>query len=63
MKSFYEEKMKRNGEAEEMTNVTKERIIDAKFDFSSLSGCVSDIRKSFWNIERINQFYKKKMKS
>ena len=50
MKSFYEDKMKRNGEPEQMTNVTKERIIDAKFDFSSLSGCVSDIRKSFWNI-------------
>ena len=63
MKSFYEDKMKRNGEPEQMTNVTKERIIDAKFDFSALSGCVSDIRKSFWNIERINDFYKKKMKS
>ena len=62
-KSYHEDKIKRNGEPEEMTNVTKERIIDSKFDFSNLSGCISDIRKKFWNIDRINNFYKKKIKS
>lgn len=45
-----------------MTNETKDAIIEAKFDFAALSGCVSDIRKGFWNIERINDFYKKKIR-
>ena len=55
--------MRRNGEPEEMTNVTKQAIIDAKFDFSALSGCVSDLRKSFWSIGRTNEFYRKKLKA
>ena len=57
-----EDKHRKNGEEQEMTNATKESIIGAKFDFATLSGCISDIRKGFWNIERVNDFYKNKLK-
>lgn len=57
-----EERVRKNGEPDEMTNATKEAIIEAKFDFATLSGCISDIRKGFWNIERTNEFYKNKLK-
>ena len=53
--------MKSNGE-NMMTQATLDSIIEAKFDFATLSGCVSDIRKTFWNIERVNDFYKNKLK-
>ena len=46
-----------------MTKATLESIIQAKFDFATLSGCVSDIRKGFWNINRVNEFYQNKLKS
>ena len=45
-----------------MTNTTKDAIIGAKFDFAALSGCISDIRKGFWNVERINSYYRNKVK-
>jgi len=58
-----EERKRKEGTSDEMTNATKDAIIGAKFDFATLSGCVSDIRKSFWNLERGNEFYKKKLKA
>ena len=48
---------------ENMTKITRDRIKDAKFDYSTLSGCVSDIRKTFWNLDRINEFFKNKIKT
>ena len=46
-----------------MTQATKEAIISAKFDFATLSGCVSDFRKRVWNIERVNNYYKNERNS
>ena len=46
-----------------MTKATKDSIIARQFDFATLSGCVSDIRKGFWNIERTNEFYRNKLKT
>ena len=40
---------------------SRQAIIDSKFDFASVAGCMSDIRRSFWNLERTNEFYKKKI--
>ena len=57
-----EEREKKQGKPDEMTNATKDSIIEAKFDFATLSGCISDIRKGFWNVERVNDFYKNKIK-
>ena len=45
----------------EMTMASRQAIIDSKFDFASVAGCMSDIRRSFWNLERTNEFYKKKL--
>ena len=63
VKQVEEDKKKRGGQPEEMTKVTKQAIIDARFDFATVSGCISDIRKSFWNIERVNEFYRNKLKA
>ena len=49
-----------NGEPQ-MTKASRQAIIDSKFDFASVAGCMSDIRRSFWNLERTNEFYKKKI--
>ena len=46
-----------------MTKITRERIRDAKFDYSTLSGCVSDLKRSFWNLDRINEFFKNKLRT
>lgn len=46
-----------------MTKITRERIRDSKFDYSTLSGCVSDLKRSFWNLDRINDFFRNKLKT
>ena len=61
--SAHEERDKKTKEPEEMTELTRQAIIQSKFDFATMSGCISDIRKSFWNIDRINTFYKDKIKA
>jgi len=48
--SLHEAKLKQNGETVELTKESRQAIIEAKFDFATLSGCVSDIRKGFWSI-------------
>ena len=44
-----------------MTMATRQAIIDSKFDFASVAGCMSDIRRSFWILERTNEFYRNKV--
>ena len=43
------------------TRMTTQQIIDSKFDFAELYSQMSDIRKSFRDIERTNSFYKSKI--
>lgn len=53
---------KKGSEDEEMTEEAKLAIISSKFDFTTLEGCVGDIRKGFWNVESVNNYYKKKIR-
>lgn len=45
-----------------MTADARQAIIDSKFDYAMLSSCISDIRKSFWKIDTMNDFFKSKVK-
>ena len=62
VKQEQEKKQQLGDKAEQMTKETKDAILDAKFDFATLSGCLSDIRKGFWNVDRINAYYKNKIR-
>ena len=44
-----------------MTQATKLAIIHSKFDFAELYSQMSDIRKSFIDVERTQKYYKKKL--
>ena len=55
-------KISNAGNVEGMTKVTRQAIMQRKFDYATLSACVSDIRKNFWNIGQVNEFYKNKLK-
>ena len=45
-----------------MTKYTRQAIRESKFDYTTLAGVVSDIRKGFWSVERVNEFYKQKIR-
>ena len=52
-----QEKLKNKKSVEGMSKETIKAITESKFDYSTLSACISDIRKNFWNIKTINEFY------
>ena len=54
--------MNAKDEVEGMTALTRKTIMQRKFDYATLSACISDIRKKFWDVGQTREYYKSKLR-
>ena len=59
-----QERDRKDGDdTDNMSANARQIIMDSQFDFETITGCIHDIRKGFWNVKRANDFYSAKLRA